>query len=178
MRAMTAGRSLYDSVDSFGWISIALHWLTAAVIIAMWFIGETISDQSTREAVNARRSLHVTLGLTTWLLLSGRVIWRIVTPHPHVPGQSNQIHTIAKYAHYTMLGLVTVMITTGPLMAWTGPRRMPIADTLHSIHALCADALFVLAVLHICGALKHMMFHEDETILRMLSPRRSSDDSA
>ena len=100
---MDTRRALQDESESFGWISIVLHWVTAGIVIAMWFIGRSIAEQSSVAGVVARRDLHVTLGLTTWVLLAGRIVWRIITPHPHVPGQSRRIHRIARSAHYLML---------------------------------------------------------------------------
>ena len=55
-------RSLLDTQNSFGWFSIGLHWFAALAIILLWFVGQSISLQSI-EQIDARRSLHITLGL-------------------------------------------------------------------------------------------------------------------
>ena len=49
---------MLDQADSFGWISILVHWLTTVLVIALWFIGRSITEQGSLEAVDARRSLH------------------------------------------------------------------------------------------------------------------------
>ena len=38
--------------------------------------------------------------------------------------------------------------------------------------------LFVLVIVHIGGALKHLMFHTDDTIVRMLWPGRTDEKEA
>lgn len=160
----------YDSKDSYGWISILAHWLSAIVIIAMWFIGKSIMGQGP-DGIDERRTLHVTIGLAAWLPLAIRIIWRVFVPHPHVAGQSLFIHRVARTTHYIMLAVTTAMMLSGPLLAWAIPDHQSLASKVHTIHATTATILLILVIVHILGALKHLMFHEDETIVRMLWPR-------
>lgn len=169
---MSAHRSLSDQTDSFGWISIALHWMTASIVIAMWLIGQTIAEQVSIDTVAARRQLHVTLGLASWALLAGRILWRAVTPHPRVAGQSARLHRIARSIHFLMLVLISIMLVTGPVMAWLGAESGELFHALKRIHGIIANVLLLLVVLHILAAIKHLMFHEDETFVRMLLPKR------
>jgi cytochrome b561 len=174
---MTRSSSLYDQPHSFGWISIALHWTTALAIIALWFVGQSIAQQPA-ELIDARRSLHITLGLLAWFPLAGRIIWRLLIPHPHVSGQSRQAHRIARLAHYLILAALTAMIISGPLMAgitWLIPEQTGISKLALAIHSNAAIVLATLVVLHILGALKHLMFHEDETVARIFVPRKDDD---
>ena len=164
--------SFKDKRDSFGWISIGLHWATAAIVIAMWLIGQSISEVSSIDGVEARRDLHITIGLTGWLLLSARIIWRFVNSHPHVAGQSTRTHRIARSVHFLMLGLLSIVIIAGPLMVWIGSSETPLFSIVHRIHSVSANSLFACIVLHIVASLKHLMFHEDETIVRMLLPKK------
>lgn len=159
-----------DSGDSYGWISIAAHWLSAVVIIAMWFIGKSIMSQGP-DGIDARRTLHVTIGLAAWLPLAARIIWRVLVPHPHVAGQSRFIHRVARATHYIILTVTTVMMLSGPLLAWAILDHEVLASNVRAIHATTAMILLILVIVHILGALKHLMFHEDETIVRMLWPR-------
>lgn len=168
----------FDRNDSFGWVSIALHWLSAIIIIAMWFIGKSILEQPADE-IDARRSLHVTLGLSAWALLAARIVWRIANPHPHVRGQSRRVHRVARTAHHVMLFVLGVMLISGPLLAWAkASQRLDLAGPLQLTHATSATVLCALTVLHILGALKQLMFHDDETIVRMLWPRPNSNASS
>ena len=167
---MSRNRNLYDRPNSFGWISILLHWITAAIIIVMWFLGKSILSQPADE-IDARRSLHITLGLVTWLLLAARIVWRFKTPHPHVEGQSDRIHRFARMIHYIMLIVLSAMLLSGPALAWALDNYPAGIALLHGIHSSMSNLLFALVLLHLLGAMKHLMFHDDETLLRMLFPR-------
>ena len=167
---MSKPRSLLDRKNSFGWLSIGLHWFATLAIILLWFIGQSIALQSI-EQIDARRSLHVTLGLIVWLPLVARIVWRFKAGHPRVNGQVLMTHRLAKAAHYVMLLLLLVMLISGPLMAWVMPERSALSEIAFSFHSFAAKALAVLVVLHILAALKHLMFHEDETVARIFVPR-------
>lgn len=165
--------SLRDRSDSFGWISIALHWATAAVIIAMWFIGKSIASQPL-DQIDARRTLHIALGLSSWLLIAGRVAWRFIVEHPRVVGQSRLTHVFARRTHYLMLVVTSAMLLSGPALAWALSTGSQWVSAIHWTHRVSSTALAALVILHILGALKHLMFHDDETIVRMLWPRPKS----
>jgi len=168
---VTKGSNLYDSPNSFGWISITLHWATALAVVALWFLGKSIMWVPTEE-LDARRSLHIVTGLSLWLLLAGRIAWRLRVTHPRAVGQSDRTHTVARIAHFLMLTALAVMLVSGPVMAWLLPERTALANAALAVHATTATVLIVMVVLHIGGALKHLMFHDDETIARIFVPRR------
>ena len=107
---------MLDQPDSFGWVSIVVHWLTTIIIIALWFIGRSISEQETLEATDARRSLHATIALTVWLLLLFRIVCRMRMHHPRAKGQTLLIHRVARTVHYVMLAVIAAMMISGPIM--------------------------------------------------------------
>jgi cytochrome b561 len=161
---------MLDQADSFGWISILVHWLTTVLVIALWFIGRSITEQGSLEAVDARRSLHITIALWSWLLLLFRIVWRLRMHHPRAKGQSLLIHRFARTVHYTMLAVLTLMMVSGPIMAWVDNKT--VTDAAYFVHSNSAGVLFGLVLLHIGGTLKHIIFHEDDTIVRMLWPKK------
>ena len=183
----------HDSKSAYGWISIILHWSTAVLIIALWFIGKSIMA-SDGEFADSRRGLHISLATTAWLIILFRIAWRIREGHPHVRGQTARIHRIAKFTHYASLLAVAVMLFSGPLIVWA--RGYPInlfdsisipspidpspgvADSVFAIHKVAASVLAILVLIHIGGALKHLMFHNDDTIVRMIWPGRQQQSEA
>ncbi len=167
---------VFDQPDSFGWLSIALHWLSAVVIIAMWIIGKNITVQPDGSP-GFYRELHITLGLTAWVLLAGRIVWRIRVPHPRSAGLGPRTHSFARAFHYVMLALLTLLIVSGPLVAWTGTPA-PLGAAAYTVHRYAGNGMFVLVVLHILGAMKHLMFHHDDSIVRMLWPKPGDDNQA
>ena len=176
---------IHDNDTRYGWTSIALHWITAIAVIALWIVGKSIFA-SEPDLVDARRSLHVSIAASAWLVLLLRVVWRFREGHPRVRGQTVRIHRIAKAAHYAMLALLLAMMLSGPLLVWAGgnhigvfglvsiPAPFAASDALRSLawylHSKAAMLLLVLVLLHIGGALKHLMFHSDDTIVRMIWP--------
>ncbi len=161
---------LYDRPDSFGWLSIALHWLTAVLIIAMWIIGQNISVQPDGSP-DAYRELHVTLGLSVWILLAGRILWRARVAHPKADGVGERTHRFARAFHYLMLATLSVLILSGPVVAWAG-YPSTVGQAAFTAHRYAGNTMFALVLLHILGALKHLMFHHDDSIIRMLWPKR------
>ena len=178
---------LYDTGSVYGWISILLHWATAIIVIALWLIGQSITNVPLEE-VDGRRALHVSIAATAWLLLVFRTVWRFRSGHPYIRGQSALIHRVAVIAHYAMLIVLLLMLLSGPVMVWAGGRQIVIFEAIRIpgplgesatlgdlawfIHSNSAMALFWLVVLHVGGALKHLMFHDDETFVRMIWPGR------
>jgi len=162
--------TLVDQPDSFGWVSILVHWVTSVLIITLWFIGRSITEQDSVEAVDARRSLHVTIALSAWLLLLFRIYWRVRMKHPRARGQSLLIHRVARTTHYTMLVVIGLMMVSGPIMIYV--ENQALADLALTIHAASGSVLLALVLFHIGGTLKHIIFHEDDTIVRMLWPRK------
>ncbi|MEX2132311.1 MAG: cytochrome b/b6 domain-containing protein [Pseudohongiellaceae bacterium] len=167
--SLPTSNRLSDHPDSFGWISISLHWITAILIIALWFIGTSIGFQAA-EDVDARRALHVTIGLIAWLLLAVRILWRLRSSHPKAQGQTDRIHKLASAVHYFMLGLVTIMLVSGPVSAWAVKESL-VSELARNAHAVTANFLIILVILHILAGLKHLMFHDDETVARIFKPR-------
>lgn len=162
--------SLRDKPDVYSWLSILLHWLTASIVITLYFVGESIGHQAADE-IAARRSLHITLGLSTWVILLSRIVWRIFMPHPRAAGQTRGTHLIARAAHYTMLALLGVMLLSGPILMWLQSGPSSSAYLAQIVHRTTATLLIALTAVHIIGAIKHLMFHDDETFVRMIWPR-------
>lgn len=169
---MARHSSLHDQPNSFGWISIALHWTTAVAVIALWFVGSSITWVPAEE-MDQRRALHITIGLISWLPLAARIVWRLCVRHPRAEGQSAREHRVARVVHTLMLLLIGLMILSGPIMAWSLPERTALTQLALVIHSNAANVLLALIVLHIGGALKHLMFDDDETIARIFMPRKS-----
>jgi len=185
---LEARSNLYDSDTVYGWISILLHWVTAIVIIVLWFVGKGIMSADPDD-VDAQRQLHVSIAATAWLVILLRVIWRFRSRYPYVHGQTVFIHRISKITHYTMLIIVVLMLVSGPTMVWSGGNSVSVfgwltipgpigesesvRDFAWFIHSNSALLLLWLVLLHIGGALKQLMFHADDTIARMIWPGRA-----
>jgi len=176
-----------DTRTGYGWVSIALHWTTAIIVLTLWFVGSSIhSDPGTQEST---LRLHTSIAITAYLLLWARVIWRLKIGHPGpLPKQGGLFYQIGKYTHYTMCVAIAFMLITGPLMVWFRgdvihvwdwftlpgpvPASMGLFDAMHTIHVWCSRVIIVGTALHIGGVYKHAAFNQDGTFGKMLLPQR------
>lgn len=178
-----------DARNGYGWISIALHWATAILVLTIWFIGSSINTNPELGPSESTLRLHTSIAICAYALLWARIVWRFVKGHPGpLPGQAGTFYTIGKYCHYAMLVAIGAMLISGPLMAWArgmpiyvfdwftipGPYGMNVAlfDTMHTVHVWCSRVIIIGTVLHLGGVYKHAAFNQDGTFGKMLVAAR------
>lgn len=179
---------LEDTRTGYGWLSIALHWLTAIVVLALWFIGSSIRGESGIEQERVLR-LHTSIAILAYAFLWARIIWRFKKGHPGpLEKQGGVFFLIGKYTHYVLLLAIAVMLVSGPLMVWArgasihvldwfaipSPFPMSIAlfEAMQAVHVWCSRVLIIGTVLHIGGVYKHAAFNQDGTFAKMLVAAR------
>ena len=55
-----------DTPSGYGIVSIALHWLTAIIVLVIWFVGSSIRAGDDPEST---LRLHTSIALTAYVLL-------------------------------------------------------------------------------------------------------------
>ena len=175
-----------DSRTGYGWVSIALHWITAVAIIYMLYLGNSIAANEGDARIDAL-NLHTSVGIANYVVLWGRIVWRAVCGHPGpMPGQQGVFYTMGKWTHYVLLGALALMLLSGPAMAWASGidiavfdwLSIPAAaepdfglrDALHRVHRASAIAIFIGIILHLGGVYKHTAFNRDGTFVKMIVP--------
>jgi cytochrome b561 len=174
-----------DTPTGYGWLSIVFHWGTALAVLSLWFVGASIAGSEGR-AGTVR--LHTTIALTAYLLLIARIAWRLSKGHPGpLPGQQGWEFSLGKLVHYLLLAAISVMVITGPLMAWTGGEPLLFFDlaipspfsandaafvALHEVHRHTATVIILATLLHILGVVKHMVFNRDGTFDKIMVPAK------
>lgn len=186
--------ALKDTGTGYGWISIALHWITAIVIIYMLYLGNTIGgmEPEDREAAILR---HTSIAIASYVVLVLRIVWRLYYGHPKPTAeQKGWAFTLGKWTHMTMVYALALMLVSGPLMRWAYgepigvfdwfeipspiPASFPLAGLLHTVHAYSALVIFIGFVLHIGGVYKHTAFNQDGTLAKMIIADRKSANGA
>jgi cytochrome b561 len=175
---------LSDTRTGYGWVSIALHWITAILVLTIWFVGSSI--QTDLEGGSDRTlHLHTSLAMSGYLLLWIRIIWRLKVGHPGaMPQQAGVFYQIGKWTHYAILAAIAVMLVSGPLMVWArgadiqvwdwfaipGPygENMDVYVFLHTLHVWASRVIIIGTVLHLGGVYKHAAFNQDGTFGKML----------
>ena len=170
-----------DRDGGYGWISIGLHWLTAAAIIALLFAGDSIG------VVGAdARTFHTTLGTCAWLLLAVRIVWRLLEGHPPRAANQDKFSFYAGMAvHYALLAAIALMLLSGPLAGWASGGGIDVFGVhiagaqpafsgayalARTLHIAGAIVLAIGTALHVAGVLKHMFVDRDGTLDRIMVP--------
>lgn len=181
-----------DTPKSYGWLSIVLHWLAAALVIALWVLGERMDFQPTRELHRAAMMLHISVGVLAWVFLAAFIVWRLMQKSPASLEKRFALRLLAKIVQVALLLALTVQIITGPLtilalgapldvFGWFQipsplPRNHDLHELFESIHGVTANVILGLVTLHVLGALKHLLIDRDGVFQRMLGISQASAD--
>jgi cytochrome b561 len=165
--------------------TIALHWLTAALVIGLWLLGQTI-DWFPKGAPRAiARSTHIALGLALAAVLVRRIWWRLAGG-VHLPRAGGGIlDTVASLAHKFLYLLLVGTVLLGIANAWIrgdtlfmvlkipalDPGNTALRRSVEDLHSWAANLLLIVAALHAGAALLHHVVLKDGVLRRML-PRR------
>ena len=176
--------------SAYGWTSILLHWIAAILLIALYLLAERFEGMPRGPEKFAAVNLHAAVGMSAFLLLVARVLWRMQRGHPDLPPQPFGLDTVAKVVHWLMLTAIVVLMVSGPLIVWSAGREIDIfglfalptpfekSRSLHHLledtHAVVAHVFVFLFIVHVVGALKNLVIDRNGVFLRMLRPERSS----
>jgi cytochrome b561 len=177
---------LSDTPSGYGWISILLHWLTAVAIIVLLFAGSSIASTEPEERI-AALNFHTSVGVSCYVLLWARIVWRFWVGHPG-PNERQRgfFYDLGKWTHYALIIALGAMLLTGPGMAWASGTDIAVfdwftipaasepdfalRDSLHVVHRSCAIIIFIGIVMHLGGVYKHTAFNHDGTFVKMILP--------
>ena len=165
--------------------AIALHWLTAALILAALPLGLTMTELALSPTKLKLYAWHKWLGVTVFALVVVRVVWRLTHPAPPLPAS---IPAWQQRAAHVLHGLLYLWMLAIPLSGWLmssakgfqtvylGLLPLPdllakdaaLAETLAALHAWLNYSLIALLLAHVGAALKHQWVDRDAVLGRML----------
>ncbi len=154
-----------------------LHWLMAACILAMLFIGVGMMSTSMPKYVPLLAT-HKTLGITILVLALIRLGVRARYGTPLLPADlPAPMRLAAHLSHYALYALMIGMPLIGWAMLSAGaypvvlygnlrlPAILPQSDSLHALlwnaHYYLAFAFFAVVLLHLAAALFHALVRRD-----------------
>jgi len=169
-----------------------LHWLMAACILAMLFIGVGMVSTVTPKYLTLV-SIHKPLGIIILLLALIRLALRVRYGAPPLPaGMPEPMKLAAHLSHYAFYAFMIVMPLLGwgmlsaaayPVVligSWRLPAILPHSDRLHTwlwdAHHYLAFAFFALILLHVAAALFHALIRRDGVFETMV-PHPMPDDA-
>ncbi|WP_342731586.1 cytochrome b/b6 domain-containing protein [Bradyrhizobium sp. B117] len=161
----------------FAPIQRILHWLMAACIIAMLFIGVGMVS-SVAPTYLPLILIHKTLGVTLLILVAIRLALRLRYGAPPLPADLPPAMKLgARLSHLALYGLMIVMPLLGLGLLWAAaypvvlyggiriPALLPQSDRAHTLlwdaHYYLAFAFFALVLLHMAAALFHALIRRD-----------------
>ena len=162
-----------------------LHWLMAACVLAMLFIGVGMVSTVMPKYLTLV-SIHKPLGIAILVLALMRLALRLRCGAPALPvNLPEPMKLAAQASHYAFYALMIAMplIGWGMLSAaaypvvlfggWHLPPILPQSDSLHTLlwdaHFYLAFAFFALILLHVAAALFHALVRRDGVFETMAS---------
>ena len=173
-------------------LTIALHWVTALLVftqIALAILHDQVSDAEIRRGV---LGAHRSLGVAIWLLVLGRLAWRLLGMRlVSFPASMSRWHQrgarLSEWGLYRLLlaqpisGMAAAVLHGQPFNLFGIQVRSPIppdkvwAAVAEGLHALGAYALAALVLVHAGAAILHRVIADDGVLDSMLPlPRKRS----
>jgi cytochrome b561 len=165
--------------------TIALHWLTAALVVSLWLLGQTIDWFPKGSPRALARSTHIALGLALAVVLIRRIWWRL-GGGVHLPQVGSGIlGTIASLTHKILYLLLVGTVLLGIANAWIrgdtlfmvvkipalDPGNTALRKFVEDSHSWAALVLLIAAGLHAAAGLLHHLVLKDGILRRMLPQR-------
>jgi len=163
----------------------ALHWLMAILFFGLLALGFYMHDLPLSPEKLQLYSWHKWAGVTAFLLVWFRLLWRITHRPPALPTSMSKLMQLAAHAgHFLLYVLMIAIPLSGWLMSsakgfqtvWFGLLPIPdllgknkeTGDLLQSVH-MSLNLLFVAVIAgHIGAALKHHFIDKDDILTRIL----------
>lgn len=165
--------------------AIALHWLTALLILAAFGVGYYMVDLRLSPLKLKIYSWHKWIGVSVFLLTVARLAWRMGHPAPPLPAGMKAWEKLLAGATHALLYLLLFAV---PLSGWLmssaagfpvvylGILPLPdligkdkeLAEFLKFLHFFLTAAFGLLVLAHIGAALKHRLLDRDDVLARMI----------
>ena len=158
------------SKTSYSVLQIGLHWATASLIAANYFIsegmGEALDAHLAGEPVIGLVPVwHVWAGTLLLVLVVARLIVRFVTGAPKTTEQPTLAQRAAEIGHWVLYAVMLAVPALGAI-TWFG-----MTDSTGDLHVLVMNALMLLILGHAAMAIFHHYVLVDK-VLSKISPLR------
>jgi cytochrome b561 len=171
--------------DSYTRTAIGLHWLIALLIAASFSLGVYMQDLPLSPDKLRFYSWHKWAGVTIFLLVLLRILWRLMHRPPGPPASIPVWQQrSANLVHFLLYVLMVAVPVSGWLMSsakgvqtvWFGVLPLPdllekdkgLGELLATVHKTLNFSMAGLVLIHAGAALKHHLADHDEVLARML----------
>ena len=164
----------YDST------TIRLHWITAALVLVLWLLGENIDWFSRGDPRVYARSMHIALGAVLALLVVWRIVWRATRGRRLPPAELGPLKLMSALVHLALYVLLVGVVVFGLGNVWVrgdnlfnlftvpafDPGNRALRGQVGELHEQFANALLILALLHAAAGAWHWL-RRDGVLARM-----------
>ena len=159
---------------------IIIHWLTLALLVAAWFLGDSLDDaRHEGGATIAGYMVHSLVGGVVLLLTLLRLAFRRTDGIPLALGDT-PLDKVAKGVHHLLYILLILLPLSGIMQVLTSnvgkalmagdasllPKKFE-GVPAHGVHEILVNVLIAVVVVHVLGALKHQFVTKDSIMSRM-----------
>jgi cytochrome b561 len=165
--------------------AIGLHWLVAIALVATFGLGLYMQDLPLSPDKLRLYSWHKWAGVTIFLLVLFRLVWRLTHRPPAPPANMPAWQRVAAEAIHWLLYVLMIAI---PLSGWLmssakgvqtvyfGVLPLPdllaknkeLGEALATVHQTLNYTMATVVLAHVGAALKHHFLDRDEVLARML----------
>ena len=170
-------------------VAIGLHWLVGLMILSAFGVGLYMVDLSLSPIKLRLYSWHKWAGVTIFMLVLIRFLWRLSHAAPTLPNDMPHWQRVAAEAsHYLLYAMMIAIPLSGWLMSsakgfqtvYFGVMPIPdllqknkeLGETLALVHQTLNFTMIGIVILHAAAALKHHFIDKDDILRRMLPARQ------
>jgi len=182
-----------SSSSAYSGVAITLHWVMAALILFMIWLGRNMENHE------ARFQLHKSIGITLLVLTLARIVWRLYNKPPPLPSDvkplDSKLSKLVQFGFYALMLMIPlggwILVSVSPFnvptvlyetVSWPSlplPRDEGTYKLLAFMHGKGATFGFLgLLFLHMAGAIKHEIGHESGVLKRILPGRKRNTPRA
>src|SRR5437868_5509448 len=101
-----------DDGTSYDNVAIALHWITALLVVANFALAE-VWDYFGKPTAHFLQATHMSLGLLLGAAITARLIWRQMPGHQLSSLEADWMRLASKSVHYLLYLLLIVEVGLG-----------------------------------------------------------------
>lgn len=177
---------LRNTQTKYGIITKCLHWVVLLLVANQYFLMYR-KDYFPKNDPQILQYilLHKSFGITLFVLGLLFVIWRFMNKKPSYPSLMHRWEKVLAKTVQTLLYLIIIIMplsglimsqASGKPTAWFGhimptifPTNKLLASIAYTTHIYLSNIALGIVILHVLGALKHLLTPNDNVMRRMMA---------